>query len=146
LLSFDVVAQPNDETGIKQAVQNMQDGWNKKDGALFASAFAPEHDYVVINGMFLTKVTREKNAQMHQQLFDGMYKEVDIALRVSKIRFLNSGIAVIHIQGHSHPKGQPDQKRQEIIITLVMQKPAAKWEIVAFHNSPVEPREERKGG
>lgn len=139
-----VFARQGDEELIRQVVQNMQDGWNKKTGALFASSFAAEHDYVVVNGMFLPKMTREANAQAHQQLFDGVYKEVDLQLRTSKIRFLNREIAVVHIQGYSHPKGKPEEKRQEMIMTNVMQKREGKWEIVVFHNSPVQPGEEKK--
>ncbi len=144
LIGYPVFAQQSDETSINQVVQNMQDGWNKKSGAQFSLSFAEEHDYVPVNGAFLPKVTREVNAKAHQELFDGVYKELDLQLRVSKIRFLTPEIAVVHIQGHSHPKGKVEEKRQHITITTVMQKRSGKWEIVAFQNTPVQQREERK--
>ena len=144
LTDYQVFAQQGDDASIRQVVQNMQDGWNKKDGRLFASSFAEEHDYVVINGMFLPKLTRESNARQHQQLFDGVYKEVDLQLRVSQIRHLNPEIAVAHISGHSHPKGSPEEKRSEVIITAVVQKREGGWKIVAFHNSPVQQRAEKQ--
>ena len=49
----------------------MQDGQNTKNGELFASAFAQEHDYIAINGMFLPNQTREDNARIHQREEDG---------------------------------------------------------------------------
>lgn len=139
-----VSAQQSDETYIQQIVKNMQDGWNRKSGKDFAAFFAEEHDYVNIYGLYLPKATREGNARAHQQLFDGVYKEVDLQLRVSKIRYLSREIAVIHIQGHTYPKGKPEEKRQEIVITGVMQKKGNKWEIVAFQNTPVQPRQEKQ--
>jgi uncharacterized protein (TIGR02246 family) len=46
------VIRREDEAAIRQLVQNMQEGQNRKDGELFASAFAQEHDYIAINGIF----------------------------------------------------------------------------------------------
>ena len=40
--------QREDEAAIRQVVRNMQDGQNTKDGELFASAFAEEHDCITI--------------------------------------------------------------------------------------------------
>jgi hypothetical protein len=34
-----------EEIAIRQLVQDMQEAQNTKNGGLFASAFAPEHDY-----------------------------------------------------------------------------------------------------
>lgn len=48
--AYDIFAQQGDEAAIKQIVQTMQDGWNKKDGKMFASHFAEEHDYVNVWG------------------------------------------------------------------------------------------------
>jgi uncharacterized protein (TIGR02246 family) len=140
---YPVAAQQSDEASMRQMVQSIQDGWNRKDGKAFAAPFAEEHDYINIYGLYLPKATREGNARAHQQLFDGVYKEVDLQLRVSKIRFLSPGIAVVHIQGHTHLKGKVEEKRQEIVITGVMQKGAEKWEIVAFQNTPVQLRQEK---
>jgi uncharacterized protein (TIGR02246 family) len=42
-----------DEAAIRQLVRKMHDAQNTRDGELFASAFAHEHDYIAINGMFL---------------------------------------------------------------------------------------------
>ena len=140
----EALAQESDEAAIRQAVQTMQDGWNQKKGAVFASSFAQDHDYVVVNGMFLPKLTREGNAKAHQGLFDGVYKEVDLKLTLAKVRFLTPEIAVAHVQGFSHPKGKPEEKRQEIVITVVMQKGKEGWKIVAFQNTPVEQRPQQR--
>ncbi|MFQ4146022.1 SgcJ/EcaC family oxidoreductase [Chlorogloeopsis sp. ULAP02] len=141
-------AQKVDETAIRQVVQKMQDGQNSKNGQMFASAFAKEHDYIVIDGKFLPNQTREANARAHQALYDGdrtsslggNLGEVGIKLNVAKIRFLTPQVAIAHIESQSYLKSQPD-KRANNIITTVMQKQQGKWEIVAFHNAPVQKTE-----
>ena len=144
--------QREDEAAIWQLVQNMQDAQNTKDGELFASAFAQQHDYIAINGMFLTNQTRQDNARIHQRLYDestssvaGEYGEVEVRLEVCKVRLLTPGIAVVHIRSEFLLKGDPD-KMTKNIITSVMHKQQGKWEIVAFHNAPVQKREEEETG
>jgi len=130
----------------------MQDAQNTKNGELFASAFAQEHDYIAINGMFLVNQSRQDNARVHQSLYDestssvaGKYGEVEVRLEVSKIRLLASGVVVVHVRSEFRLKGDPD-KMTKNIITSVMHKQQGKWEIVAFHNAPVQKREEEETG
>lgn len=139
--AFNASAQRGgDEAAIRQIPQDMQDSWNRKDGKGFAAHFAEEHDFVNIRGLYWPKATRTGNAAVHQELFDGVYKEVDLQLSASKVRFLSVDVAVAHLQGHTYTKGKPEEKRQEVVITATMQKKNGRWEIVAFQNTPVLPR------
>jgi len=142
-----------DEAAIRQLVQDMQEGQNTKNGELFASAFAQEHDYIAINGMFLPNQTRKDNARIHQRLYDesrssvaGNYGEVEVRLEVSKIRPLTSpGVAVVHVRSEFRLKSEPEKKTKNII-TAVVQKREGEWEIVVFHNAPVQKREDEDTG
>jgi uncharacterized protein (TIGR02246 family) len=142
-----------DEVAIRQLVHDMQEGQNTKNGELFASAFAQEHDYVAINGMFLPNQTREDNACVHQRLYDesrssvtGRHVEVEVRLNVAKIRPLTAPeVTVAHVESEFRPKGQAEKKTKNII-TAVMQKQEGEWEIVAFHNAPVQKRNEEGTG
>jgi uncharacterized protein (TIGR02246 family) len=142
-----------DAAAISRLVQNMQDGQNGKDGRLFASAFAREHDYIAINGMLWPNQTRRYNASVHQRLYDegtssvaGTYGEVEVRLNVAKIRPLTvPEAAVVHIESEFSPKSQAERKTKNII-TAVMQKREGEWEIVAFHNAPVQKREQEATG
>jgi uncharacterized protein (TIGR02246 family) len=141
-----------DEAAIRQLVQDMQEGQNTKNGELFASAFAKEHDYVAISGMFLPNQTQEDNARIHQGLYDesrssvaGKYAEVEVRLKVAKIRPLTAPeVAVAHVESEFHLRGQGEKAKN--IITAVMQKQEGEWEIVAFHNAPVQKRNEEGTG
>ena len=144
--------QREDEAAILKLMRKMQDAQNTKDGELFASAFAQEHDYIAINGIFLANQSRQDNARVHQRLYDestssvaGKYGEVEVRLEVSKIRLLASGVAVVHVRSEFRLKSDPEKKSKNII-TAVMHKEQGKWEIVAFHNAPVQKREEEETG
>ena len=134
-----------DEAAIRQLIEDMQEGQNAKKGELFASAFAQEHDYVAINGMFLPNQTQEDNARRHQGLYDesrssvaGRYGEVEVRLNVAKIRALTAPeVTVAHVESEIRLKGRAEKKTKNII-TAVMQKQEGEWEIVAFHNAPVQ--------
>jgi uncharacterized protein (TIGR02246 family) len=144
--------QQQEEDAIRQLVRDMQDGQNRKDGELFASAFAQEHDYIAINGKFLPNQTRQDNARIHQRLYDESrssvaerYGEVEVRLEVSNIRFVARGVAVVHVRSEFRLKGQPEKKTKNIV-TAVMRKREGEWEIVSFHNAPVQKREEEEIG
>ena len=142
-----------DEAAIRQLIEDMQEGQNTKNGELFASAFAQEHDYVAINGMFLPNQTKEDNARIHQGLYDesrssvaGKYAEVEVRLNVAKIRALTAPeVIVAHVESEFCLKDHAEKKTKNII-TAVMQKREGEWEIVAFHNAPVQKRNEEGTG
>ena len=55
---------PNkDEEALRNIVSTMQKGWNTKDGKIFSSGFASKHDYIVINGLYLSAITPEDQCQ-----------------------------------------------------------------------------------
>ena len=143
----------SDEAAIRRLVRDMQDGQNARDGVLFASAFADEHDYVAINGMFLPNQTRRHNARIHQRLYDegtssvaGNYGEVEVRLNVAKIRPLGAqGVAIVHAYGEFHSKGEAEKKVKNIV-TAVVQEREGRWEVVAFHNAPVQKQAGEEAG
>jgi uncharacterized protein (TIGR02246 family) len=140
------------EAAIRRVVRTLQDAQNTKNGELFASAFAREHDYIAINGMFVPNQTRQDNARIHQRLYDesrssvaGEYGRVEVRLKVAKVRPLTPKVAVVHARSEFRVKYQPE-KGTKNIVTAVMQKREGEWEIVAFHNAPVQKRAEEDTG
>jgi uncharacterized protein (TIGR02246 family) len=128
--------QRKGEAAIRQRVQYMQDGQNARNGELFASAFTQDHDYVAINGTFLPNHTRRDNARIHKWLYDdsrcsvaGKHPKVDVRPEV----------AVVHVRSEFRPRSDPDRKTENII-TAVTRRRDGEWEIVSFHNAPVQKR------
>ena len=130
-----IVTSP-DNVAILQLVQNLEDGWTKKDGKLFAKSFAENADYVIINGHYIQG--RERIAGGHQTIFNTVYKETFIKLEVKSIRYIRPDIAIVHassnMTGTAHG-AKVDTKAQ---ISLTVEKTASGWQIDAFQNTSVE--------
>ena len=128
----------SDETAIRDNVTQMETGWNRKSGALFAKPFAEDADYVVINGMHIRG--REAIDKGHQHIFDTIYKETTLSLSVERIRHLRPDVALVHARARAttpHPEGA---REREARLTLVMSKEKDGWKIAAFQNTEVAKR------
>ena len=122
-----------DEAAIRDNVKQMETGWNTKNGALFARPFAEDADYVVINGRFLKG--RDEIAKTHQQIFDTIFKDTKIALKITQVRFIRPDVAVVHASGHRD--GPTKELIQNATMTLIMTKGQPGWTIAAFQNTAV---------
>ena len=122
-----------DEAAMRANVSQMETGWNTKSGALFAKPFAEDADYVVINGMYIKG--RSAIEKGHQQIFDTIYKDTQLKLNVTQIRFLRPDVAVIHVTGQR--VGPSKELTQDARLTLVMTKEKQGWTIAAFQNTGI---------
>ncbi len=52
---------------------------------------------------------------------------------------------MVHVQSEFRLRSHPEKKTRNII-TAVMHRREGRWEIVAFHNAPVQKREEEETG
>ena len=125
-----------DEVAIRQNVQQLETGWNTKSGAVFAKPFAEDADYVVINGMYLKGRTVIETT--HQHIFDTVFKDTTLALKVKQIRFLRPDVAVVHVEAHRD--GPTKELVQDAFLTLVMTKEKGSWTVAAFQNTAVSTR------
>jgi uncharacterized protein (TIGR02246 family) len=135
-----VNAQTNtkDEQALRNIVSTMQKGWNAKDGKTFASGFASVHDYIVINGTYLSAITPEMNANGHQGIFNSIYKTIDLELRVDKITFVRTDLAMVYVIGATYKQGTPVPENPTAIISMLIEKKNDDWKIISFHNCDIE--------
>src|SRR5690349_12195120 len=134
-LADPVAAQHNhaaDEAALRDAVKQMETGWNTHSGAAFAKPFAEDADYVVINGRYIQ--SRAVIEKAHQQLFDTIYKDTTIRLTVRDIRFLRTGVAVVHVDGIC---AGPCIEKTGAMITLAIAMEEDRWMSAAFEYSCV---------
>lgn len=125
-----------DEAAIRENVSQLVSGWNTKSGALFATPFAEDADYVIINGSYIKG--RDVIAKSHQGIFDSIFKDTTLTLNVKQIRFVRPEVAVVHVSGHRD--GPTKELVQDAMITLVMTKEKQGWKIAAFQNTAVASR------
>jgi len=136
LFAVSASAQNNhaaDESALRDAVKQLETGWNTKSGATFAKPFAEDADYVVINGNYIKG--RAVIESSHQRIFDTIFKETTISLTVQQIRFLRPDVAVVHVKGQ---RTSPVKELvQDAMITLFMTKENHRWTIAAFQNTAI---------
>ena len=125
-----------DEAAIRQIVQQVQDGWNAHDGKAFAAPFAPDADYVVVNGMNLKG--REIIEKGHTAIFTTIYKDSRNVGTVKSIRFLRPDVAVVHIEWNLEFRAGGETRKGQAMNTMVMTKEGGKWSIAAFQNTPIQ--------
>jgi uncharacterized protein (TIGR02246 family) len=128
-----------DEAAIRQVVKQVEDGWNAHDGKAFAAAFAPNADYVVVNGMRATG--REAIEKGHTAIFTTIYKDSHNAGTVKSIRFLRPDVAVAHVEWNLEFRAGGETRKGHAMNTMVMTKDEGKWSIAAFQNTPIQAEE-----
>jgi len=127
-----------DEKAIKEIVASMEEGWMQKDGKKYASGFAETHDFIVWTGYYFRNTTKAMTAAGHQRLFDGPFKMLDIRLRVDKIRFIRTDIALTHVIGVGYEKGKEIPKDPGVLMSILLEKKDGLWQILSFHNLDLE--------
>lgn len=125
-----------DEAAMRDAVKQLETGWNTKSGAVFAKPFAEDADYVVINGNYIKG--RAAIETGHQRIFDTIYKDTNLTLTVKQIRFLRADVAVVHVDGRR--TGPTKEMTSDAVLTLTMTKEKQGWVIAAFQNTAVAAR------
>jgi uncharacterized protein (TIGR02246 family) len=123
-----------DEAPLRAIVQALEDGWNAGDSAKFASPFAADADYVVVDGMFIR--TKPVIDMGHKQIFATIYKGSKNKATIKQIRFLKPDVALIHVQWHLQ-YGEKLENKVEAMNSIVAMKNGEIWEIAAFHNTPI---------
>lgn len=124
-----------DENAFKRIIQSMQEGWNKKDGNLFASRFTEDCDYVVINGMYIKSKTAV--AAGHQNIFNTIYKETSLEMNLNDARYLTDDIVIAHVTSRRYGNVFGKYEDPKAIITLTLQKKNDEWNIAAFQNTEI---------
>jgi len=126
-----------DEAAIRQAVKQVEDGWNAHDGKAFAAPFAADADYVIVNGMTLKG--REAIEAGHTQIFTTIYKDSRNAATIKSVRFLRPDVAIVHVEWNLEFKAGGEARQGHAMNTMVMAKEGGKWHIAAFQNTPIQP-------
>ena len=129
--------QAQDEAAIRENVRKMEEGWNAKNGTLFAEPYAEDADGVAIGG-FAVK-GRDVIEKVHWEMFRGAFKDSTIALKVKQLRFLRPDVALVQIDNTNKLQQGGSRHEYKSVITLVMTREAGRWKIASFQNTIAEP-------
>ncbi len=127
-----------DEKAICCIVDDMAKAWTNANGAGFAQHFTEEHEFFVWNGLYTSDLTKERNAQMHQHLFNTSYRDTKHYAVVDKIRFVTNNVAVVLVMSAVVPKSDPIPEHPQVLWSATLVKSDGAWKIASFHNADIE--------
>lgn len=133
-LSIAQGASTEDDKALRTIVQTLEDGWNAGDSAKFASPFAADADYVIVNGQHIR--TRAVIDFGHKQIFGTIYKGSKNKHTIKQIRLLKPDVAIVHVEWNL-VYGEKLENKARAMNSIVAIKEGGKWEIAAFHNTPI---------
>jgi uncharacterized protein (TIGR02246 family) len=124
-----------DESGIQNVVKKLEEAWNASDSPRFAEQFAEDANFIQIFGGQLDG--RAAIEGSHRAIFDTIYKGSKAIFTVRSIRFVRPDVAIVFTR--SELKLYEDSQAPEIEArpTMVMEKSAAGWRIVALQNTKI---------
>lgn len=113
--------------------ESLTSAWNVGDGAAFARAFAEDADFVNI---YATHVAgRDAVAQLHQTIFEGVYRGSRVVFTVSKARSLGACVALAHVDARLHVPQGPMAGDMHTLATAVLVREGSGWSIASFANT-----------
>jgi len=132
------LAVATDQETVAQLYQQLLDGWNRGDGAVFAAPFAEECEFIAFDGTHFTG--RQELAEFHEELFAKWMRGTRLVGHVERVRFLVPDAATIYAVGGTILRNQhrPAPERDSLQ-TLVAQRQDGEWRLVAFHNTRLRP-------
>lgn len=124
-----------DEAAIRQLVSEIENAWRDGDGAAFGAAFTEDADFMVWFGLYLNG--RERIAEAHQNIFDGVYAGTEIEFRIDSIRFLGSDVALVRGNPHFLASGDDAAESSVVAVPLgVAHREDGSWKFAAIQNTP----------
>jgi uncharacterized protein (TIGR02246 family) len=126
-----------DEAIIRRLVMAVQDAWTAGDAEAFGEPFAPDCDYTVWNGLYIKG--REAIIEGHRFLFAGPMRGTVMRFEIQQIRFPVKDVAIVHaVAGTVESDGRPWPSVRPL---FVFARQDGAWQVVAFQNTPIMPRE-----
>jgi len=128
-------SKPSDEHAIHGVVDQFMDGWNRHDAKAFAAVFSEDADFTNWRGEGASG--RAKIEELHALVFATVFSKSHQEATTVKSRFIRPDVAAVDVRwkmtGVLDRQGNPRPDR-EGLLSFVMTKNAAGWEIVVMHN------------
>ncbi len=129
-----------DAEAVRKLPQTFCEAWAKLDGHLLATIMADDVDFVTVGAHWLHG--RADFEKCHSRLLSGRFKEANLTLLETEVRFLQSDMAVVHwswkIDGDKNFAGTPRQQRFGLM-TMVAQKRSGAWQAVVAQKTNAMP-------
>lgn len=127
---------PTDATAVAATIlEQLEGAWNGGDGAAYGALFTDESDFVDIRG------GHHRGAavigQGHQALFDSIYADSTVSLRLDVARAVAPGCLVAVASAALDAPHAPPMPSHRSRMTLVIAEQSGRWAVTAFQNTLV---------
>jgi uncharacterized protein (TIGR02246 family) len=121
---------------VTAVVNAFAECWNRHDIAGFSVLFAPDAEFVNVVGIWWQG--REAIRQAHAFTHSNMFKESQLTIRETQVRFPVAEIAIARsswtLSGHLSPEGEPLPPRNGLLVN-VLSRQAGTWSIIDSQNT-----------
>lgn len=124
-----------DKEAIQSQIEAMVESWNQHDFSDMENYTTEDVDWVNVVGMWWKG--RDEVQFAHQAFHETMFRNVNLELKFSNIRFITDDVAVAHIITHYGEYQTPDGNTMgntDDIATLVYVKKNGRWLLTAGEN------------
>jgi len=136
--------EAKERTEIEETIKILVDAWTEGDADKFASPFTDDADFMVWFGMHLKG--KEEITFGHNIIFKDFYANTIWDLKILKIRFIGSNVALVHAAGAIIKEGDDEPTEPDAVPLIVLNKIENNWKIVALQNTPFAVNEFRANG
>ena len=120
------------DDGVRRAIQDYDEAWNRKDAAAFEKLLAPDYVYFTSKGAVWPK-PRLLSLMLSPKYTLESARRSDIAVHTTG----DTAVAASRWQGHGSYDGKPFRDDQRC--SLVLRREAADWRILAEHCTQIVP-------
>jgi uncharacterized protein (TIGR02246 family) len=126
---------PDDLPAVHNVLAKLGESWRSGDGSAFAAPFAQDAEYITATGDRLAG--RQEIADMHQRIFDGIFKGSRLGGSLQRTMRVSSDVVLVQSIGGILLAGETDGAvKPNGISTTVLAKRDGSWQIVSFQNTP----------
>ena len=128
--------QTEPTTVAAEKFEQLEQAWNRADGAAFGAAFADETDFVNVRGEH-HRGDGAAIGRAHQEIFDSIYAGSSVRYRVDVAREIAPGTILASVAATLDAPSGPMRGVNDARITAVITEQDDRWAIEAFHNTLV---------
>jgi uncharacterized protein (TIGR02246 family) len=120
---------------VAAVVEQMEQAWNRADGAGFAAVFTDDADFVNIRGEHIEG--RVAISHGHQGIFDTIYAGSTNRLQLGRVRQIAPETILAVVSSTLDAPTGPLRGVHQACFTMTLVEHDDRWEVAAFHNTLV---------
>lgn len=120
------------------------EAWNEKNAQKLAFIFNEDAEFINVTGLWWHN--RKSIFEAHDYGLKVIFKDSELSLRKTKVKYLSDTIAVVnarvHLEGQTSIKGKKAHARNTIFTFVVHQNDDGNWSCASAQNTDIVPGKE----